>query len=247
MARSIAVRARLCRRLPNGSRALRGLGLPLALAGVLAGCATPAQLPAAPGEAGYQRPAGWTPVADWQQQLGGYVMRSGGDPAALAQLPVLRSPAAVRPGRIVFTAMNVDAVVPERDGYDVFGLLVDKRSDPSGSWYVFIVGTIERRDYRPTTITDIRTAAMTVRDHRIVWETGPVDPQALARYRSHADAASAVRFPADHDEFRSAPCGAGLCVEEAGSGARWSIDLPPRESAAPPTGRAAPPGAGAGT
>jgi hypothetical protein len=51
MARSIAVRARLCRRLPNGSRALRGLGLPLALAGVLAGCATPAQLPAAPGEA----------------------------------------------------------------------------------------------------------------------------------------------------------------------------------------------------
>jgi hypothetical protein len=247
MARSITVLARPWRRPPNRSRALRVLGLPLALAGVLAGCATPAQLPAAPGEAGFQRPAGWTPVADWQEQLGGYVMRSGGDPAALAQLPVLRSPATVRAGRIVFTAMNVDAVLPERDGYDVVGLLVDKRSGPSGPWYVFIVGTVERRDYRPATITDIRTAAMAVLGNRVVWETGPDDPQALARYRSHADAASAVRFPADRDEFRSAPCGAGLCVEEAGSGARWSIDLPPRESAAPPTGRVAPPGAGAGT
>lgn len=206
---------------------LRGIGVALVLAGLLAGCGAPAHRPStAEGEFDF-RAAGADPLAVWQRQLAEHLANAGdGDPAALALLPTLRAPTALRPARIVFAATEIDAVVAERDGYDVVGLLLDRQPDPGGSWFVFIVGTIERSQYRPVAIREVRLLALSLRGGRAVWIAGPTDAQALARYAKHAAEAPVLRFPADHDEFRSLPCAAGICVEETGSGARWSIDLP---------------------
>jgi hypothetical protein len=216
----------------------RGLGAALLLAGLLVGCGTPTHRPSTV-EYNFQM-AAVDPLAVWQQRLGEHLVGIGdADPAALSQLPVLRSPSVLRPARIVFSATEIDSAVAERDGYDVFGLLLDRQPDAGGSWFIFIVGTVERSDYRPAAIRDVRLVAMSMRGGSAVWITGPADAQALARYAKRAAQASVLRFPADHDEFRSFPCAAGLCVEETGSGARWSIDLARRPPAATGTGRGA--------
>jgi len=205
---------------------LRSIGASLLLASMLAGCATPTYRPRAvvsghPFAAGSEK----TPIEQWQQQLAEHVMRSGGDPAVLSRLPMLRAPGTLRPGRIVFAALDVDASVSERDGYDVFGLLLGKAQEPAGPWYVFVVGSIERREYRPVEVDDVRLAAVSIRDGVATWKTGPAGPQAVARYRQRVDASTVLRFPADRDEFRIAPCSEGVCAEEVRSGARWSIGL----------------------
>jgi hypothetical protein len=197
----------------------------LAVAAALAGCAAATHRSGAAGREQGVPSMGWMPLGEWQHRLGEYLAANGDDPAALAQLPQLRTPATLRPGRIVFGAIDVDAVVAERDGYDVYGLLLDRIADPAGSWYLFIVGTVERRDYRPAEVTDVRLAAMSVRAGRTVWVTGSAPTEALARYRSRAAAAAVLRFPADDDRFRVSACADGVCVEEIGSGANWSIDL----------------------
>lgn len=218
-------RAAALRRRSRAQR-LRRIGALLLLASVLAGCATPTYRPGAvaPGHA-VAAGSARTPIEQWQQQLAEHVMRSGGDPAVLSRLPMLRAPGTLRPGRIVFAALDVDASVSERDGYDVFGLLLGKAQDPTGPWYVFVVGSIERREYRPVEVDDVRLAAVSIRDGVATWKTGPAGPQALARYRQRVDASTVLRFPADRDQFRLAPCSEGVCAEEARSGARWSIGL----------------------
>lgn len=216
----------------------RGLGAALLVACLLAGCGTPAHRPSTAVRGHDFQTAAADPLAVWQQRLGEHLAGIGdGDPAALSQLPVMRSPSVLRPARIVFSATEIDSVVAERDGYDVFGLLLDRQPDAGGSWFVFVVGTVERSDYRPAAITDVRLVALSIRGGSPVWITGPADGQALTRYAKRAAGASVLRFPADHDEFRCFPCAAGLCVEETGSGARWSIDLTRRPPAG--TGRGA--------
>lgn len=165
-------------------------------------------------------------IAEWQRRLGEYVAAAGsGDPAVLSQLSALRSSAVLRPGRIVFAATDIEAFVSERDGYDVFGLLIGKQDGATGPWYVFIVGAIERRDYRPSAVADVRVVAFSMRNAVAVWETGPADPEALARYSRQIDTSTALRFPADRDEFRMVACAGQTCVEETQSGARWSVYL----------------------
>jgi hypothetical protein len=203
------------------------------LAGVLGGCAYSGRervaAPAAPelGEA-----AARNVVAQWQARIGRYVTDDGqGDPAALARLPALRSQSVPRPGRIVFSALDVSASAVERDGYDVSGLLLGKSAGESGPTYVFVVGTVERSDFRPVAVVDVRIAAMSVRGGRLGWELGNGDSASLARYRGAADATAAVRFPADRDRFRLLDCPGAICVEETVSGARWM--LPAAATAAP--------------
>lgn len=211
----------------------RGAIAPLALAamtGVLSGCAFNA--PKQPGLQARTPPvnetSGRTLVDDWQRKLSQYVEQQGrGDPAALAQLPALRSPAVQRPGQIIFAATDVGASTKERDGYDVSGLLLGRRNSTLGPWYLFIVGAIERRDYRPVSIADVRVAAMSTKDGTVIWQTGFGDTTALERYRKSADPSTALRFPADHDRFSLVDCAPGVCVEEARSGARWALYFSP--------------------
>ncbi len=226
-----STRQRRAAALPRRSRAqvLRSLGASLLLASVLAGCAAPNyRARAVASEHAFVAGSEKTPLEQWQQQLAEHVMRSGGDPAVLSRLPMLRAPGTLRPGRIVFAALDVDASVSERDGYDVFGLLLGKAQDPAGPWYVFVVGSIERREYRPVEVDDVRLAAVSIRDGVATWKTGPAAPLAVARYRQRVDASTVLRFPADRDEFRIAPCSEGVCAEEVRSGARWSIGLDAR-------------------
>ena len=223
--RGMPIFARPTRPLPGIAR---NIGLALALGMLAGGCATNA--PQSVGSAAVHRlsdTASRNVIAEWQRRLGEHVATAGsGDPAVLSQLPALRSAGALRPGRIVFAATDVEAFVPERDGYDVFGLLVGKQDTAAGPWYVFIVGAIERQDYRPVAVADIRVVALSMRNAVAVWETGSTDPDAIAKYSQQIDASTALRFPADRDEFQMVACAQQTCVEETRSGARWSVYLP---------------------
>lgn len=182
-----------------------------------------------------------TVIATWQARLEQHITSAGdGDPAVLSQLPALRSPAVARPGQIVFAASDIDAHVPERDGYDVFGLLLGKQNTAAGPRYLFIVGAIQREEYWPVAIADVRVAAMSIKAGVATWETGTADVEALLRYRKGADTSTALRFPAERDQFRLIGCDPGVCVEELRSGARWALyghassSSAPAESAAQP-------------
>lgn len=201
---------------------LRGLGL-LGLAVLLLGaCATRAPRP---------EPAALPPtlaqaqalqlIAAWQQRLTDYIDRAGhGDPAALARLPALRASGTLRPARITFGALDLDASVPEADGFDVQGLLL---ATPAAHDYVFIVGIVQRQGYRPVALVDLRPVTMQVRDGRIGWVQGDGDAQALARYRAAVDRSAPLRFPADKDDFELVACAPRVCVAERTTQARWPL------------------------
>lgn len=160
----------------------------------------------------------------WEQRLAAYIDGPGfGDPGVLAQLPLLRTSAVPRPDQIVFSATDIDASAPERDGFDVVGLLIGKAEQAGEARYVFIVGAIERRDYRPSALTDIRLVAMTPRPGALVWRATPADPQALARYLHRLAQATVLRFPAADDRFAMTPCDDAICAVELVSGARWTL------------------------
>jgi hypothetical protein len=171
-------------------------------------------------------------VAQWQTNVNRYVTSDDhGGAAALARLPTLRSPAVRRPGRIVFSALDIGASAVERDGHDVFGLLLGKPPGETGATYVFVVGTVDRSEFRPVAVVDVRIAVMSIRNGAVDWKLGDGSRASLARYRAAADPTSAPRFPADRDRFRLLDCPAAICVEETVSGARWV--LPMATSAAP--------------
>jgi hypothetical protein len=199
----------------------------LLLATLINGCATYAPRPAAPASGGnIPEATAVTVIAEWQRRLGQHVAQAGsGDPSVLSQMPGLRSSAVLRPGQIVFAATDVESFVAERDGYDVFGLLLGKHDSATGPRYVFVVGTVERRNYRSVAVTDLRVSAMSVRNGVASWQTGSSDDASLTRYRKGADPSAAVRFPADQDQFRMGACPQGVCVEERVSGARWTLYL----------------------
>ncbi len=166
-------------------------------------------------------------ISEWQSRLAERVTRAGGDPAVLAQLPGLRSPATARPSQIVFSVTDIDALLPERDGYDAFGLLLGKHADAASTWYVFIVGTVERRNFRPAGVVDVRLAAMRMVDGTVVWKTGTVDSDELRRYRRAAVETTGFPFPAESDRFRMQSCSPSICVEEERSAARWILYFAP--------------------
>jgi hypothetical protein len=171
-------------------------------------------------------------VAAWQQQLAGYIAHAGGgDPSVLAQLPAQRATGTLRPASITFGALDIDASVAERDGFDVQGLLLP---DPLGirEPYVFVVGIVQREGYRPVAVVNIRLVAMAVRGGRLEWTVGEGDAQALMRYRTLLDPRLPLRFPADLDRFALVPCAPRICVQEPVSDARWSLGVPAADLAA---------------
>ncbi len=163
-------------------------------------------------------------VAEWQRQLTAYIdTAGGGDPAVLARLPSLRATGTLRPARISFGALDVEASVAEKDGFDVQGLLLGPLHHDSTTPQVFVVGIVQRQGYRPRDIVDIRLVAMTQRAGRPDFAVADGDALALARYRAALDRSVPLRFPADRDRFELQPCAATLCVDEQTSGARWSL------------------------
>ena len=206
----------------------------LALLLLLPGCATRAPRPASvAAEPALDEMRARQIVAVWRQQVADYLDQAGGgDPAALAQLPSLRATGTLRPARIVFGALDVEASVAERDGFDVQGLLLAPRPGATADPYVFVVGIVQRDGYRPVALVDVRLVAMATRTGHLEWTVGNGDPQALLRYRARMDPAAPLRFPADKDRFELVPCAPGLCVDEQLSAGRWSLAVPAPAGAA---------------
>ena len=165
-------------------------------------------------------------ITEWQARLEDRLARADGDMAALAQLPGLRSPTTARPAQIVFSVTDVDALVPERDGYDAIGLLLGKHVAADATWYVFVVGTVVRRDYRPLAVVDVRLTALKMGTGVVSWNTGAANAEQLRRYRRADIGSAGYPFPADSDRFRMRACAPSACVEEEQSGARWTLYFP---------------------
>src|SRR5689334_21796608 len=135
----------------------------------------------------------------WQQELTRYITREGSvDPALLAQTRVSRSRDVLRPARIVFGVLDVDASAPGRDGFDVQGMLVGKQLSGAQTWYVFVVGIVERVGYRPSSIQDMRLIAFSAPGSKLTWSVGPGDPESVKRYL-HTFSTPPIRFPGDTD------------------------------------------------
>ena len=163
-------------------------------------------------------------ISVWESQLTRYISaEGGGDPAILAQARVLHSRDSPRPARITFDALDVDAAIPGRDGWDVEGVLIGKQSTGTRNWYVFLVGVVSRSGYRPASIQDIRLVAMSPQGAKFSWVVSPPETQAVQRYGDTFRDSMAGRFPAETDEFVMHADAGRLWVEEVRSGASWSL------------------------
>jgi len=160
----------------------------------------------------------------WEDRLCQYVAQEGnGDEEVLATLRRLHSPNVLRPARVTFGALDVDADPPERHGWDVQGVLVGTERRSAFIRYVFVVGIVGYTGYLPTKIQDIRLVALSSRAGTLVWETGAAEPGAVVRYREAFGGRGASRFPADDDNFRLVASRSGVSVHEVRSGAAWSL------------------------
>lgn len=160
-------------------------------------------------------------VDTWQRRLSDYIASAGdGDPAVLAQLPAQRATGTLRPARISFGVLDLDARVAEADGFDVQGLLL---ATPGAQDYVFMVGIVQRQGYRPLALVDLRPVAMQLQAGHMRWIVGDSDAQALVRYRAAIDPTAPLRFPADKDHFELVPCAPLRCVAERQTQARWTV------------------------
>jgi hypothetical protein len=203
----------------------------LALAGllalllvVLAGCAPRASQtvsgpsPGVLGEATARRL-----IAVWQTGLCRYIADAGGaDAAALSALRRLRAPNVLRPARIRFGVLDVEA---GGGRWDVQGVLVGQQKSGPFVRHVFMVGIVGHREYLSSEIRDLRLVTMAPVAGTLVWETSPADAAPVARYRATFEAAAVSRFPADDDDFRMQAAGARVAVHEARSGAAWVLAL----------------------
>ena len=135
----------------------------------LAGCASRSQAPYGVAAAAVL-PEGTAAqlVSAWQDEVCRYVDREGdGDPAVLAETKALRSPEALRPARITFGVLDVNAGAAARDGWDVQGVLVGRQASGAIDHYVFLVGIVARSGYVPVGIQDIRLVGLSVRGGRL--------------------------------------------------------------------------------
>jgi hypothetical protein len=165
-------------------------------------------------------------VSAWQDEVCRYVDREGdGDPAVLAETKALRSPEALRPARITFGVLDVNAGAAARDGWDVQGVLVGRQASGAVDRYVFLVGIVARSGYVPVGIQDIRLVGLSVRGGRSSWETGTADATAVQRYREAFRGVGAIRFPGDTDSFRMTVTADRVSVREVRSGAEWWLQV----------------------
>lgn len=194
----------------------------VACAVALAGCASPPK-PAAPTAPVAQLPESTAVrlVARWQEALCRFVVQKGdGDPAVVAEASAMRPADELRPTRVRFGVLDVEADMPGRNGWDVQAVLVGREA---GS-FVFLVGIIGRYGYVPTGIQDLRLVGLSAQDGRLRWDVGDAGAAAVQRYRE-TFRPFAAQFPADTDRFTMQAAGPRVTVREQRSGAEWSLQL----------------------
>jgi len=167
-------------------------------------------------------------VADWQQQLCRYIaVQGGGDVAALAELPMLRSARVLRPARIQFAVLNAEAKPPDEEGWDVRGVLVGTNKRGPLVRHVFALGIVAYNDGLPVSVEDIRLVSLAPLDGALLWEVSGAQPEAVARYRDAYRGEGPSRFPEHDDAFAMTASGRRIGVQELRSGADWSLALRP--------------------
>ena len=199
--------------------------LALLLLGLLAGCAVRAPHPDRM-ETQISLPERTVThlITVWERNLSRYISQEGGgDPAVLSQTRALHSRDILRPARITFAVLDVDAQVPRRDGWDVEGVLIGKQSGGAQNWYVFLVGIVARSGYRPSSIEDIRVVRFSAQGEQLAWVMGPPDRKAMRLYWETFHRSAAIRFPGETDEFVMKVEEDGAWVQEIRSGAHWSL------------------------
>jgi len=166
-------------------------------------------------------------ISIWQEQLCRYIVREGnGDDAVLAELRMLRSSNALRPARITFGVLDVGADTPERDGWDVQGVLVGRQKRGVFIRYVFVVGIVGYHGSLPTKIQDMRVVGLSPLAGTLLWETSAAAPASVARYRqAFGRGASARGFPGDDDNFAMTASPDRVAVQEIRSGADWLLKV----------------------
>ena len=170
-------------------------------------------------------------LGTWQREVTAYISREGrGDPGVLSQTRALHARDVLRPARITFDALDVDAIVPGRDGWDLRGVLIGKQTDSAHSWYVFLVGIVARAGYRPSSIDDIRPVALSAQGEKLAWNVGIANTDAVQRYRAAFGGSAPTVFPGDTDRFTMEVSGDRVSVIETQSAARWLLQLSPGEA-----------------
>ncbi len=162
----------------------------------------------------------------WRNSLVDYLKQPGESwSSRLAGLRDLRGTHVLRPERITFSALAQGNDIRDPDTWDIQGLFLGRKTLGYQHWYVFIVGVIEREDYRPVAIRDIRLMALTRSYPRGSWAQGAADAESLDRYGRAYRHQSPVHFPADDDRYQVDLVEERVRVRENGSGAEWTLDL----------------------
>lgn len=165
-------------------------------------------------------------LAFWSNSLVDYLNQPGESwSSRLSGLRALRGRQVLRPERIVFSALAQGGDIRDPDTWDVRGLFLGRKTLGYRHWYVFIVGVVEREDYRPMAIRDVRLMALTKAYPRGLWAQGAPDAESLHGYRRAYQNQSPVRFPADDDRFQIDLVENQVRVLETASGAEWTLDL----------------------
>ncbi|MDX1376589.1 MAG: hypothetical protein R3357_13560 [Burkholderiales bacterium] len=158
----------------------------------------------------------------WQTQLCRYVAEAGGDDTAvLAELKRLRAPDVLRPARLRFGVLDVEA---GGQRWDVQGVLAGTQRDGPFLRYVFVVGVVGHDAYLSSAVRDLRVVSLAPVAGTLVWETSAADAESVQRYRAVFDA-GAGRFPARDDDFALQASSTRVAVREMRSGTDWSLAL----------------------
>ncbi len=182
------------------------------------------------------------PVKAWQSSLEVYVADHGnGDLNVLRNRD--RDPSASDFGLLGAASGGIPFLAPRRTDADA--VLVGLRTLSGGSWYVFLLGTVQ---YKGTVsnfpidnanLGDIRIAAVTGGGGGpFRWMVSDPDPAALEAYRrpqveawrrrdpGHLDANDAPTvFPTPKDKLRMTGDATAITVVDDHSGAQWTLPL----------------------
>ena len=162
-------------------------------------------------------------LAVWQTRLCRTIADAGGgDDAVLSELRALRANNVLRPARIRFGVLDVEAGGAR---WDVQGVLVGRRDNGPFLRHVFVVGIVGHREYLAAEVRDLRVVVLSPVAGALVWETSAADAAALERYRQTYGAAAASSFPAHDDDFRLQGAHTRVAVRETRSGADWALEL----------------------
>jgi hypothetical protein len=153
-------------------------------------------------------------LTDWQDSVEAYIwQQANGDPNALRNMT----------WDATHKGFSVLANPLPEHSTDVHGLLLAHPTVAGQTWFVFLVGQVEKQN-----LTDLRLAALSPQGPKFIWHITPTNPQSLQTYRQHrpADSNSPLPFPDPADLFNLSIANNHLTATHQQSHAQWTLTLP---------------------